>query len=156
MNSSTSATILDYQAIKLQEIINTIVDCCNDRKTYENQKFGIPYAEIKCLLMFRGERYLTVKTLAERLDVAKSRVTKIIKGLISKGLVEKIEDPRDNRVKLLSITSKGKKKISEIELFQLDIHRRLISHIKPEDRANLFFYLEKLIESMQMVREELV
>ncbi len=144
--------IIEYQAKRLREIIDVIVSCCNDSRTYTKKRFEIPYAEIKCLLLFKGERYLTVKHLSEKMEVAKSRITKIIKGLMAKGLVEKIEDPKDNRVKLLSLTPKGKKKIEEIEQFRLDIHKKLIEHIKPQERSNLFDYLNKLIESMEVVK----
>ena len=62
-----------------------------------------------------GERYLTVKTISQKLDVAKSRVTKIIEGLMRRKLVERIEDPRDGRVKLITLTSEGHKKSKEIK-----------------------------------------
>jgi len=147
--------LIEYQARKLQEIIDNIITCCNDKRTYTKEKFGIPYAEITCLLLFKGERYLTVKTLSLKMDVAKSRITKIVKGLMAKGLVEKIEDPKDNRVKLLSLTPKGLKKIEEIEKFRLEIHKKLISNIDPNDRSRLFYYLDKFLESMQIVKESL-
>lgn len=153
MNDNNNA-LIEYQAHRLREIIDFIVTCCNDKRTYTKEKFGIPYAEITCLLLFKGERYLTVKTLANKMEVAKSRITKIIKGLMAKGLVEKIEDPRDNRVKLLSLTSAGKKKIEDIEKFRLEIHKKLVENISPNERSNVFFYLEKLIESMQIVKKE--
>lgn len=151
MNNNNEA-LVEYQAKRLREIIDTIVSCCNDSRTYTKERFGIPYAEITCLLLFKGERYLTVKHLSEKMEVAKSRITKIIKGLMAKGLVEKIEDPKDNRVKLLSLTPLGKKKIEEIESFRLELHKKLIENITPEERSNLFTYLDKLVESMQLVK----
>ncbi len=147
--------LIEYQAKKLREIIDQIVSCCNDKRTYTKNKFGIPYAEITCLLLFKGERYLTVKILALKMEVAKSRITKIVKGLMAKGLVEKIEDPKDNRVKLLSLTQKGREKIKEIEDFRLEIHKKLIKNISPGERSKLFFYLDKLVESMQFVKKSL-
>ncbi len=152
----SNKTLTEYQAHKLREIVDSIVTCCNDKRTYTKEKFGIPYAEITCLLLFKGERYLTVKDLAVKMEVAKSRITKIIKGLMAKGLVEKIEDPKDNRVKLLSLTPNGYKKIEEIEKFRLEIHKKLINNIDPHERGKLFYYLDKLIESMQLVKEELL
>ena len=111
-----------------------IIECCEDRKLYESQKFGIPYAELKCLMLFNGERYLTVKGIAEKLDVAKSRVTILIDSLIKKRLVERMDDPRDARVKLISMTPDGQKKSSEIEGFQNQIHRKLLLQMNSEER----------------------
>ncbi len=53
--------------------------------------------------------------------------------------MKKIEDPKDNRVKLLSLSPKGEKKIEEIEKFRLEIHKKLVENINPDDRSNLFF-----------------
>ena len=70
--------LIGYQTSRLQDLINEIVQCCEDKRLYESQRFGVPYAELKCLMLFDGERYLTVKGIAQKLDVAKSRVTKLI------------------------------------------------------------------------------
>jgi DNA-binding MarR family transcriptional regulator len=151
---SPQGSFLEYQASRLQALINEMVKCCEDRKIYENQKFGLPYAEIKCLLLFQGERYLTVKSIASRLDVAKSRVTKLINGLLAKGYVERIDDPKDTRVKLISLTQAGRKKIQEVESFHLSLHKKLIQCIDPEDRGELLSYLEQLRNGMEEVKQE--
>ena len=95
MNNNTGKAmedLLTYQTLRLQDLIKEIVKCCEDRKLYESQKFGLPHAEINCLMQFDGERYLTVKGISQKLEVAKSRVTKIINGLTEKGMVEQIND----------------------------------------------------------------
>ena len=101
----TDEELLGYQISRLQDLINQIVHCCEDKRLYESQKFGLPYAELRCLMLFEGERYLTVKGIAQRLEVAKSRVTKLINGLTEKGLVEMIEDPRDALVGMGIVTA---------------------------------------------------
>jgi len=106
-------------------------------------------------MLFRTERYLTVKGIAQRLDVAKSRVTKLISGLIKKGLVESIEDPKDARVKLISLTRKGKEKCKEIEEFQLEIHEKILSQFEPEERAHIMRALESLTTAMETVKANL-
>ena len=58
-------------------------------------------------MLFNGEHYLTVKDMAQKLDVAKSRITKLAKNLMTKGLIRQINDPMDARVRLISLTSKG-------------------------------------------------
>jgi len=158
MDSSraNSNGLLQFQASRLQELINEMIKCCEDRKIYENQKFGLPYAEIKCLLLFTDERYLTVKNIAKRLDVAKSRVTKLIGGLLDKGLVERSDDPHDSRVKLIRLTHAGQEKIHQVESFHLDIHTTLLLNILPEERNALLSYLERLRTSMETVKQSLL
>ena len=70
--------LLAYQTQRLQDLMAEMLQCCEDRKLYESQRFGLPHAELKCLMLFDGQRYLTVKNMAQNLDVAKSRVTKLV------------------------------------------------------------------------------
>ncbi|NIN01809.1 MAG: MarR family transcriptional regulator, partial [candidate division Zixibacteria bacterium] len=93
-----------------------------------------PAAELKCLMLFEGERYLTVKGIAQKLEVAKSRVTKIVNGLIGKGLVAQIDDPEDGRIRLISLTSAGQKKSDEIDAFQKEIHRKILLQMDGDER----------------------
>ncbi|MBU2487918.1 MAG: MarR family transcriptional regulator [Proteobacteria bacterium] len=148
-----SESISQYQVLRLRDLINEMVRCCEDRRLYEHHRFDVPYAWVKCLLHFDGERYLTVKTLAEKLDVAKSRVTKIVDGLVEKGLVLRMEDPGDARVKLISLTKKGEEKLREVQEFHLMIHGKILMQMAPEERIALISHLERLRAAMEVVKE---
>jgi DNA-binding MarR family transcriptional regulator len=147
--------LLSYQVSRLQDLINEIVGCCEDKRLYQSQKFNLPYAELKCLMLFRGERYLTVKGMAQKLEVAKSRVTKLVNSLLQKGLVESIEDPKDARVKLISLTPKGLEISAKIEAFQREIHKRILLEFDPEQRRDILAALEYLAMAMETVKAQL-
>lgn len=148
--------VLGYQAMRLQGLIGEMVRCCEDRKFFETEKFGLPYAELRCLLLFGGERYLTVKGIAQKLDVAKSRVTKIVNGLMKKGLVRQIDDPGDARIKLISLTPAGQEKSQEIAAFQRELHRQILLRLDADERKGVFSYLELLRSAMEAVKGQLV
>ncbi len=150
-----SENVLPCQMKRLQELINEVQRCCEDKRLYEAAKFGIPYAEIKILTLFGSERYLTAMGIAERLDVAKSRVTKLVNSMFDKGLIERMDDPKDARVKLLSLTIEGKKKASEIEEFQGEIQARILGTLEPEDRSRVIAGLELLRSAMREVKERI-
>jgi DNA-binding MarR family transcriptional regulator len=150
-----SEELLNYQAQRLQELIAEMIQCCEERKFFESNKFGLPYAEVRCLLLFGGERYLTVKGIAQRLDVAKSRVTKIVNGLVAKQLVKQVDDPDDARIKLICITQAGEEKALEIAAFQRGLHRQLLLHLTPDERKGIFSYLELLRSAMEAVKDQL-
>ena len=57
--------LLTYQTETLQDLIAEVVKCCEDRKLYETNRFSLPYAEVRCLMLFEGERYLTVKGISQ-------------------------------------------------------------------------------------------
>lgn len=122
----------------------------------EADKFGLHQAELKCILLFDGERYLTVKSLAERMNVAKSRITKIVDGLITKGLGQRIDDPKDNRVKLISLTSAGLNKCNNLRAFMNEAHEKVLMHMEPSERKILLSSLELLRSCMEIVKSQIM
>lgn len=148
--------LLAYQTQRLQDLMTEMLQCCEGRKLYESQRFGLPHAELKCLMLFNGQRYLTVKNMARNLDVAKSRVTKLVRGLTDKSLAVSIDDPNDARIKLISLTSAGRQKSDEIHAFQKGIHRKILLSLDPSQRKNVLSHLELLRSSMEAVKEQLV
>jgi DNA-binding MarR family transcriptional regulator len=145
-----------YQGEKLKELIEGIIHCCQERVLFQSQKFSLTPAELRCILLFKDEKYLTVKGIAQKLEVAKSRVTKIMEGLLLKKLVQCIDDPEDGRVKLFSLTSAGQKKTKEIDNFIDEIHQQLLINLKVGERKSVLHSLEILRSSMEIVKEKLV
>ena len=154
--SSKNKEMLTYQTSRLQTLIKEIQHCCDDRKLYETSRFGLPYSELKCLLLFNGERYLTVKNIAERLEVAKSRVTKLINDMELKKLAEKISDPKDSRIKLISLTPLGRKISDELSSFQNEIHKKILFQMNEDERKDVISMLELLRASMEAVKVQMI
>jgi len=155
VNSSIDVRIIEYQANKLQELISEVHNCCKDRFAHEAKAFKLPQAELKCLMLFEGHKYLTGIEIAGMLEVAKSRATVIIENLDKKGLVQRSPDPNDARVKLISLTPAGQRKVREIEEFMFDLHQQLLGKIAPSQRANVITALETLRTSMEAVKAQL-
>jgi len=104
MRANKKDEVSGYQLDKFQDLIARLFQCCQERMQYQCERFQLPDAEFRCLGMFGEERYLTAKSIAHRMNVVKSRVSKIIDGLLKKGLIQRIKDPEDSRVHLLSLT----------------------------------------------------
>lgn len=155
MSIETNHELLKYQTQRFQDLMEETLQCCQTRTAYLSRKFDIPQAELRCLMLFLGERYLTVKSIAQKLDVAKSRVTKIIDGLIKKKLVERIEDPRDGRVKLITLTPEGQRKSKEIGILITDLHQMIMLELLPEERKGVLSSLEMLRASMEAIKKQL-
>jgi DNA-binding MarR family transcriptional regulator len=155
IDKTANGDLLQYQTSRIQDLIKETIQCCNMQTAYLSQRYRIPQAELRCLLLFQGERYLTVTGIAQKLDVAKSRVTKIVAGLTQKQLVQSIDDPRDARIKLIALTQAGNKKSEEIGAFITELHQRLLLEIDPEQRKTAISSLELLRSSMETVKRQL-
>ena len=120
---------------------------------YQSERFNLPDAELRCLVLFGEERYLTSKGIAYKMNLVKSRVSRIIDGLIRKELIQRIKDPGDSRISLLSLTAKGQEKLDEINSFMEDIHSRVLQQMAPDQRKAVLTNLEILKASMEAVKE---
>ena len=152
----TQSDIPAYQAEQFRNLVLRLFQCCQERMQFQCDRFGLPDAEIRCLLLFGEERYLTAKGIASKLNVVKSRVTKIVEGLIRKKLIQKVPDPEDSRIVLLSMTSTGQAKLKEINGFMLDFNSQVLSRIHPDQRGDLLNNLELLRITMEAVNERMV
>ncbi|MDX1775109.1 MAG: MarR family winged helix-turn-helix transcriptional regulator [Desulfobulbales bacterium] len=155
VNSAIDIRILEYQANKLQELIGEVHHCCKDRFAHEAKAFKMPQAELRCLMLFEGHKYLTGIEIAGMLEVAKSRATVIVENLEKKSLVQRSPDPNDARVKLINLTPAGQKKVREIEQFMFELHQQLLGQIDPAQRSNVINALETLRSSMEAVKAQL-
>ena len=123
---------------------------------YQSDRFGLPDAELRCLMLFGEEKYCTSKGLSAKMNVVKSRITRIIDGLENKNLVQRTQDPEDSRVSLLSLTQDGKNKLNEIIDFNDYVHREVMRNIPDDQRALFLSTLETLKTSMETARDLMV
>lgn len=159
MNNNLSGHFQDitpFQLEQFQILVNRLYQCCQERMQYQSDRFDLPDAELRCLLLFGNERYLTPKGIAQTMNVVKSRISIIITGLIKKGFVQRIKDPEDSRVRLLSLTAKGQKKLNDIKQFMNDVHEQVLLQIPPEQRKLLLMNLDLLKSSMEAAKELMV
>jgi len=152
-NKNPHMEIGENQLRQFQNIIAKLFQCCQERMQYQSEKFELPEAEMRCLMLFGEARYLTPKRIAEKMNVVKSRVSKIMQGLIQKNLIQRIKDPGDSRIKLLSLTAYGQKKYNEINAFMDHIYHEVLLYMVPEQRKILLTNLDILAASMESVKE---
>jgi DNA-binding MarR family transcriptional regulator len=148
--------VTEYQLFKFQELITRLFQCCQERMQYQCERFQLPDAELRCLGLFGEERYLTAKSIAHRMNVVKSRVSKIIDGLIRKNLIQRTKDPEDSRIQLLSLTPEGHKKVSDINAFMEEVYGEVLSQMAPDQRQAMLTNLDILKASMEAVKEMMV
>ena len=155
MNKNLDAThnIAPYQLEHFQDLIGKLFQCCQERMQYQSERFALPDAELRCLKLFDQQRYLTAKSITRQMNVVKSRVTKIIDGLSRKGFVQRVKDPQDSRITLLSLTPAGQAKIDEINQFMAEVHLEVLNRMPESQRTAVLSNLELLRSAMQSVKE---
>ncbi len=148
--------ISKYQIQQFQTLVTKLFQCCQERVQYQCERFELPDAELRCLMLFDEERYLTSKGIAYKMNVVKSRVTKIINGLVKKKFVQRVPDPEDSRITLLSLTPEGQRKLNDIKSFYDYVNYQVLMQMEPEQRKTMLTNLDLLKASMEAVKEMMV
>ena len=98
-----------------------------------------------------AEGPLTNGQLAENAGVAPPTATRMVDGLLERGLVSRLEDPADRRAVLISLTTAGRKALTA-KLREYDSRRRRIgAALEPDERevaADLLRRLADVIEEL--------
>jgi MarR family 2-MHQ and catechol resistance regulon transcriptional repressor len=92
---------------------------------------------------------LSVNQLAEKMRLTNSRITRIIDGLTSRGLVRRETSITDRRINNLFLTAEGTKVAQELFQHRLEMHQQILVHIPEADHESMLYYLEKLNDAMR-------
>lgn len=133
---------------KISGYLNSIKGKCQlkDRKIAE--EIGISTSELNCLKIFiEGSIKISVKDLAERLNITSGGVTKIVGQLEDEGILRRDMDPGDRRGILVSLTSKGKTVISKLHKITNDYYTSMFSGLSEKEKEKILSGLESLNEA---------
>jgi DNA-binding MarR family transcriptional regulator len=114
-------------------------------------KLKMTIAETRCLWCFNQDRYLTVKGLAESLGLVKSRISRIVDGLVANGLLRRQPDVHDGRIRLLGLTPAGEKKLAQLNECCYEAFRQILENMSPERKNIILGVLNELSERMETV-----
>ncbi len=151
--ADTRASLPDHQIDQFQKLIYELYQCCQARMQRQSERFDLPDAELRCLRLFGQERYLTPKGIAIKMGVVKSRITKLIEGLESKGLVQRLKDPADSRIALLRLTAEGQAKLNQINNHLRAANTEVLARMTPTQREALLRHLDRLRTAMRTAAE---
>ena len=96
-----------------------------------------------------AEGPLTNRLLAENAGVAPPTSTRMVDGLLERGLVSRLEDPADRRAVLISLTPPGRKALAA-KLREYDARRRRIAEaLAPREQKVATDLLKRLAEVIE-------
>ncbi len=133
---------------KMAELIFTLRQKCALKDLYFVRKTGITSAEYSCLIQFYNLESLSMKDLAERLDITPGGVTRIVTSLEEKGIVKRSIAPEDRRGIKVKLTKKGERIVKEMKQASIELHKDIMSHIEPKYRDAVINAIELLVEAI--------
>jgi DNA-binding MarR family transcriptional regulator len=106
--------------------------------------------EVLLYLAQAQELRLPMSALAERTMLTRSGITRLIDGLVQRGLIERVACPRDARVSYAKLTDTGHRKLRRAGATHVaGIRRLFLEHFSPEEIELLAGLLGRLPGSCQ-------
>ena len=97
---------------------------------------------------------ISMSHLSRKLGLGTSTLTRNIQKLEELGLVERLSSSYDKRVQNTILTKEGIKIVKRIEELLIEINQLIVDKIDLEDQEHISTALEKLVWSMDCIREE--
>ena len=110
---------------------------------------GIPASRLLVLWMLRNEQALTMGEIAQMIDLTPRGVTRIVDGLEADGLATRIEDESDKRIKVVELTTKGRRFLDTSLPTVHEKYVELFAVLEKSEALELVRLLEKLTDHMK-------
>ena len=105
---------------------------------HELEKAGISITQIKSLtFLAEAEEPLSMKALSDVMGLSVPGISRAVDGLVQRGEVTRVEDPRDRRSKLLSITPRGRRTYERVLATRMAGIRRFVDELDSEEQDAL-------------------
>lgn len=116
---------------------------------------GASFSRTKMMMFINTNGRVRSTDLAEAFGFAPRTITEAVDGLERDGLVERVVDESDRRVKHISLTATGKEVLASTEPVRKRFATRLFEVLSQEEIEQLASLLGKLNGSLSELEEEL-
>jgi DNA-binding MarR family transcriptional regulator len=122
----------------VQEIIENLTKCQKAVGASSAwREIGLSHSQVGMLFMILHHKDANVKQIAEHLGVTKSAITQLLDPLVTKGFLERQNDPNDRRIVRFNLTVKGKQAIKEINKLKFSGLRSALENLSDSEIEQL-------------------
>jgi DNA-binding MarR family transcriptional regulator len=139
---------LEKDAGLLANLTFNLLSTCQQKENILAQQYSLTQAEFRCLKMFDKKETVNNKTIAKRMNLSASRLTRIIDGLVAKGYTEREINPSDRRNMDVTLSKKGTNLVQKLDCAYINIHKELLEHIEVAEHKPLIYAMTNLLGAM--------
>jgi DNA-binding MarR family transcriptional regulator len=136
-------------ASRLANLTFSLLANCQEKEVHLAELHGLTQAEFRCLRLFGTDESLNNKTIAERMNLSPSRLTRIIDGLVEKRYIRRQIDSSDRRNMKVNLSTKGKSLVQQLNKAYVDIHQEILMDIDPSQHEQLIIAMTHLLEALE-------
>ena len=93
------------------------------------ERWGLRPTDLRLLNVLDGEKPLAVREISRRTHVDQAWVSRSLRDLESRDLVQRQDDPMDSRLSLISLTQHGRKLLDEVRPYAMQSEKLLLNGI---------------------------
>ncbi|MBM9593170.1 MarR family winged helix-turn-helix transcriptional regulator [Roseitranquillus sediminis] len=112
------------------------------------ERVGITHAQFHHLRRLNEQDGVSSSELSALVEVKKATSTSILDALETKGLIRRDRDATDRRRVNVFLTAKGRELQGELAACAVEVNDAAARDLSPEERAQLFDLLERMIASL--------
>jgi len=139
---------INLTAEKLANLTFSLLANCQEKEVRLAEIHNLTQAEFRCLRLFGSDEVMNNKSIAERMKLSPSRLTRIIDGLVEKEYVIREIDNNDRRNMKVSLSNKGKSLVNQLNKAYVDIHREILQDIEESQHTPLITALMHLLAAL--------
>jgi MarR family transcriptional regulator, 2-MHQ and catechol-resistance regulon repressor len=116
------------------------------------KKTGIDNTDFRILEALLNKGPLPVNTIGPKVDLTPGSISVAVDRLVERGLVSRVESTEDRRVRIVSLTSKGKELIAPVFRKHAAEIRKVFADASPKELRSLEPILKKIGRRAESLR----
>lgn len=116
-------------------------------------RFGITIWEWRVIAILGEGRPVTAQALCDVTAMDKVSVSRAVRALVDRDLIDRSGNPADRRSHLLQLTAGGRSIYAEIAPVALEAERALLAGISPEDVTRFSALLDRLRDQARAIKD---
>ena len=137
-------------AVNIADLTFQLLSRCQMKEVMFAKKFDISVAGFRCLRHLHEHKRVTVKQLAENMNLTSSRLTRIVDELVKNKYVTRQEQPSDRRMFIISLTQAGEDLAYELYSNFNKLHEQIFSAIPILEQKAITESLERILKSFDL------
>ena len=136
-------------AEQMADLTYELLENCQLKIERTAEKLNLTVAEFKLLRSLQEDEMLSAGALAKRMGLSSSRITRIIDGLLKKGMVKKEAGGKDRRIVDIGLTKDGIAVRSQLKAMYVSVHEEIINLLPSDTGDSVILAMEKLRQATQ-------
>jgi DNA-binding MarR family transcriptional regulator len=109
--------------------------------------FGVTAVQFSLLSVVAAQPGLDQSALAREVGVDRATTANVLARLEANGLLRRVRDAADSRVKLVHLTPTGRRVLARMDGPARRAHERTLASLKPRDHARFVAFLAQLVDA---------